>query len=319
MTFDEFKSLDVLGAYSEFKSVDYAKMTGEIPSNLHDHINSKCLCGSDRMTNGVTITCCDPRCYIKLGHRMSNMFSRFGAKNLGPSTCIKIMNFGIKNGIFALPSHLEIFNTFERFEYILGDRFYDLLIGIDLINQSRMNFAQMVQAVEIPGFDNKCSDYFYGIEDCTQLKDEIKSVGVVKFMLDRGVKDLKKSLNLVLYLTDVYILERTFRGEKIRKIIKDVKICLTGPVYPEGVYMKRDDFIRYVNNISKVGDIQVFNISESGAATSAYVIADSSSNSRKYLKAKERESYNPSQKILYTSTEFVNLLRNEVKKCQELK
>ena len=63
----------------------------------------------------------------------------------------------------------------------------------------------------------------------------------------------------------------------------------------------------------------MFNISESGAATSAYVIADSSSNSRKYLKAKERESYNPSQKILYTSTEFVNLLRNEVKKCQELK
>ena len=174
----------------------------------------------------------------------------------------------------------------------------------------------MVEAVNIPGFGSLCQDYFRGIENCTQLQDEIKRVGVVKFMLDRGVEDLKKDLNLVLFLSDVYVLERTFRGEKISKILKDVKICITGPVSPEGVYMKRDDFIRYVNKLSKVGDIQVFNISESGPATSSYVIADSPSSNRKYLKAKEREAYNPSQRVLYTSTEFVNLIRNEVEKCK---
>lgn len=318
MKFEEFRELDKLGAYSEYKSVEYAKMSGEIPSNLHEHINSKCECGSDRMTNGVSITCCDPRCYIKLGHRLSNLFSKFGAKNLGPSTCIKIMNFGIKNNIFVLPSHLEIFNKFREFEYILGSKYYDLTIGLGIIHNTPMPFYKIVQSVNIPGFDTECISYFKDIESSVQLKDELNKVGVVDFMAQRGVYDLKKCFNLVLGLSDVYIFEKLFLGERINKILKDVKICLTGPVSPNGVYMKRDDFVRYVNKISKVGDIQVFNIVESGAATSNYVIADSPSPSRKYVKAKEREAYNPGQKIIYTSTEFVELIMKEVMKCKEL-
>ena len=317
MTFEEFKKLDVLNAYSEFKSVDYAKMTGELPSNLHDHIDSKCLCGSDRMTNGVSITCCNPRCYIKLGHRMSNLFSKFGAKNLGPSTCIKIMKFGIQNEIFVLPSHLEIFMTFDKFEYILGERFYDLILAIDLVHKTPMSFYQMVQSIGIPGYDSKCLDIFKDIESTKHLKEEFDRIGVVQYLSQFGVEDLKMSLNLVLYLGDIYAFERTFRGERIGKILKDVKICVTGPVYPEGAYMKRDDFVRYVNSMSRVNGFQVFNITESGPATATYVIADSPSPSRKYVKAKERESYNPNSKIIYTSTEFVNLIKSEVEKCKE--
>lgn len=318
MKFEEFRELDKLGAYSDYKSVEFAKMSGEIPSILHDYINSKCECGSDRMTNGVSITCCDPRCYIKLGHRLSNLFSKFGAKNLGPSTCIKIMNFGIKNNIFVLPSHLEIFNKFKEFEYILGSKYYDLTIGLGIIHNTPMPFYKIVQSVNIPGFDSECVNYFKDIENSVQLKDELNKFGVVDFMAQRGVYDLKKCFNLVLGLSDVYVFERLFLGERINKILKDVKICLTGPVSPNGVYMKRDDFIRYVNKLSKVGDIQIFNIVESGPATSNYVIADSPSPSRKYVKAKERESYNPSQRIIYSSTEFVELIMKEVMKCQEL-
>lgn len=318
MRFEEFKELDRLGAYAEFKSVEFAKMSGEIPSNLHEHISSKCECGSDRMTNGVTITCCNPRCYIKLGHRLSNLFSKFGAKNLGPSTCIKIMNFGVKNNIFVLPSHLEVFNKFKEFEYILGSKYFDLAIGLDLVHRSTLSFYQIVQAVGIPGFDNECSEYFKDVESSEKLKEELERIGVVEFMAQRGVYDLKKCFNLVLGLSDVYVFEKLFRGERISKLIKDVKICVTGPVYPDGVYMKREEFLRHVNKLSRLGSIQIFNITETGAATAAYVIADSPSPSRKYLKAKERESFNPSVKVIYTATEFVNLIRNEVDKCREL-
>lgn len=318
MKFEEFKELDKLNAYGDYRSIKLAKMSGEIPSNLHDYIEDTCKCGSDRITNGTTLTCCSPRCYIKLGHRLSNLFSKFGVKNLGPSTCIKIMDFGIKRDIFVLPSHIEIFNKFKEFEYILGSKYYDLTIGLELIHSNSIPFYKIVQSVGIPGFDSECINYFKDIENSIQLKEELNKHGVVKFMSDRGVYDLKKSFNLVMCLTDIYIFEKLFRGEVITKILKDVRICLTGPVYPNGTYMKRDEFVRYLNSISKIGSVQLFNISESGASTSSYVIADSPSNSRKYLKAKEREYYNPNQRVIYTSTEIVELIEKEVMKCKEL-
>lgn len=318
MNFKEFKLLDSLNAYADYKSVDYAKMTGEIPEILHDYINSKCMCGSDRMTNGVSLTCCNPRCYIKLGHRLSEFFSYFGAKNLGPATCIKITKLGVQGGIFSLPSQLEVFTTFEKFEYLLGEKYYDLLLGLETVHKNTLTLGQMVQSVGIPGFDTNCSELFKDISSTTQLKEKLNEEGVVQFLHNKGIDDLKKCLNLVLYLSDVFILERTFRGEKIEKIIRNVKICITGPVYPDGVYMKREDFIRHVNSISKIGNVQLFNISESGPSTSAYVIADSPSTNSKYIKAKQRESFNPGVKVIYSATEFVNLIKEEVRKCKEL-
>lgn len=317
MTFDEFKKLDIISAYPDYKSVAFAKMTEVIPKDLAPYVEDKCLCGSDRMTNGVTITCCNPRCYIKLGHKLSGMFSKFGVKNLGPSTCIKIMKFGIDNGLFVIPSHMEIFNCFEKFEYILGAKFYDLILGIETIHNNSLNFYQIVQSVNIPGFGDKCVDYFKGIESVEQLVQEIDKHGIIDFMAQRGVYDRSMSLNLTVFLTDIFIFERLFRGRVLSEPLKNVKICITGPVSPNGVYMSRDNFVSYVNEISRIGNICVFNITQSGPSTSTYVIADSPSNNNKYLTAKNRETLNPDVKVIYTSTEFVNLIKSEVEKCKQ--
>lgn len=318
MTFDEFKELDIISAYPDYKSVKFSKMIGEIPEELAPHIEDKCVCGSDRMTNGVTLTCCNPRCYIKLGHKMSEMFSKFGAKNLGPSTCIKIMKHGINNGLFAIPSHVEIFNCFEKFEYILGAKFYDLILGIEIINNKPMGFYQMVQAIRIPGFGDKCVDYFKGIESLEQLTKEIdNSGGVINFMANRGVYDRSMGLNLTIFLTDIFIFEKLFRGTVLSEPLRNVKICITGPVRPNGVSMTRDNFVSYLNEISRIGSKCIFNITESGPITSSYVIADAPSNNRKYKAAEAREKLNPDVKIIYSSTDFVNLIKGEVEKCKQ--
>ena len=68
MEYGEFKSLDTINAYYDFVSVDEAKYLGYIPKEFHDIVDSKCKCGSDRITNksGSSIMCCNPRCISNL-------------------------------------------------------------------------------------------------------------------------------------------------------------------------------------------------------------------------------------------------------------
>jgi len=320
MKYLEFKALDVLNAYYDFVSVDDAKYLKYIPEEFHNIIESKCDCHSDRITNrsGSVITCCNPRCYIKLGHSLYSMLSYFGVKDIGEETCKKIMKMGIEQGILTVPSHVELLYKYTEFEYLLGAKYESFLDVIARIHTSSMNFHQIVRAVSITGFDTKCVDYFGDIKDSNELMEEFKRYGVVDTMANRRVFDLKKCLSLILFMKDIVLFERAFQGKLYAPALKTVKICITGPVSPEGVYMNRREFIRYCNELSSFEGFKVFEITEGGPATSPYVIADSPSSSAKYSRALEREQDNPGLKVIYTSTEFVNLIRDEVNKCKEI-
>lgn len=319
MKFSEFKSMDVLNAYYDFISVDDAKYLGYIPENFHDIVDSKCICGSDRMTNasGTVITCCDPRCYIKLGYSLSSMLSLFGAKDIGGETCKSIMYTGIKQGIFTIPSHVEILYKYPEFEYLLGARYEKLVQAVALIQTSSLSFHQIVRAVSIPDFDTSCSTIFADTKNFNDLMNEFRQYGVVNTMANKRVFDLKKCSNLFFFMKDIALFESAFQGQFDLPALKMIKICITGPVHPEGVSMNRTSFIKYCNELSKIGNSRIFEISEGGPATSPYVIADSPSSSAKYTTAKNREYCNPGLKVIYTSTEFVELIRNEVEKCKE--
>lgn len=321
MEYREFKLLDTINAYYDFVSVEDAKYLGYIPKEFHSIVNSKCLCGSDRITNksGSSVMCCNPRCYIKLGYSLCSMLKSFGGRELGEETCKKIMQVGIREGIFKIPSPVEILYNFNEFEYLLGARYDYLVEAVALIQSASLNFYQIVQSVSIPGFDTKCSDYFGDISNSDELLKEFQTYGLVNSMANRRVFDLKKCLNLALRMKDVVLFESLFIGEVERPALKSVKICITGPVSPHGVSMTRDTFIRHCNEISKFDGVRLFDVSEGGPSRSSYVIADSPSGTSKYQTGKYRQDCNPDIKILYTSTEFVDLIKREVEKCETMK
>lgn len=320
MEYSEFKALDVLNAYYDFVSVDDAKYLGYIPEEFHSIISSKCDCHSDRITtsSGSVMTCCDPRCYIKLGYSLHSMLSYFGVRDVGEETCKKMMKMGIREGILTLPSHVEVLYKFEEFRFLLGAKYNNLLEVVAKIHTSSLNFHHIVRAVSIPGFDTKCVDYFGDINNSDELLSEFKKYGVVNTMANRRVFDLKKCLNLIFYMKDVVLFEKAFQGKLYAPALKNVKICITGPVNPEGMYMNRKEFVRYCNEISSFGENKIFEISEGGPSTSPYVIADAPSGSSKYNTAVNREMDNPGLKVIYSSTEFVNLIRDEVNKCKTI-
>lgn len=321
MKFEEFKELDSINAYAEFMSVKDAKASGHIPPEYEDIFRDDCICGSDRMINTrlTTVMCVDPKCYIKMGYNLDNMLKKFGCKGLGPSTCVSICKFGKENGIFKVPSHIEILHSFQRFEHLLGAKYQDLRHAVGTIQSTPLKFYQMIQYLCIPDYDTSCKDLFGDVSNFDDLMNKINSSSVIDFLYHRGVKDTKKAIHLYLSLRDIRAFELMFVGEYTKPAIKHVNICITGVVAPEGVSMTRKEFLNYCNSISVIDGTPLFDITANSAKMSnSYVIADHPSGSDKYSKAVYRERANPGVKIIYTSTEFVELIKSEVEKCRDL-
>ena len=91
--------------------------------------------------------------YIKLGYKLNEMLTSFGAREIGEETCKKIMQVGIREGVFKIPSHVEILYNYNEFDYILGARYDYLVEAVALVQTSALNFHQIVRAIDIPGFD----------------------------------------------------------------------------------------------------------------------------------------------------------------------
>lgn len=320
MTYEEFLEFDVIGAYSDFKSVRLAKDINYIPMEYEDIIPDKCLCGSDMIINDsdTILMCCDPRCYFKMGYSLDAFFKRFDCKGLGPETCISIVKYGVTQGIFVIPSFIEILYTYEKFEHIVGHRYYDLVNAVQKIQNTTLRFYELVQYIGIPGFDITCKDYFSHISNFDELMSELNKVSIVDFLRNYGVRDVKKALNLQFYLKDIRAFESLYRGKIMRPALKNVGVVITGPVSPKGVKMNRKQFINLCNELSVVNGVPMFSIFETGALESApYFIADSPSNSRKYTAARNRELSNPGLKLIYSSEEFIEMIQDEVNKFQD--
>lgn len=320
MKFEEFKKLDSIGAYADFYSVEEMKELGYIEEDFHEYVPNTCECGSDIMMNGdkTIMTCCNPKCYVKMGYSLNSMLKSFGCKGLGPVSCVSICRKGVREGIFIIPSHIEVLNNFKRFEGLLGAKYDDLVNAVLTIHKTPLKFYEMVQYLGIPGFDTCCVDLFGDVKNFEDLLEKLNEKDIETFFRHRGVNDLKKTFNLYVFLKDIRAFETLYLGNFSKPALKNIPICITGPVKPKGEYMTRQAFIRHCNEVSKVGDSPLFNFIESSAIESVrYVITDAPSPSRKYVRAKNREMLNPGTKIIYTATEFVELIEKEVMKCQE--
>lgn len=321
MTFEEFQVLDSIGAYSEFSSVKELKELGVLPSEYHEIIPSECQCGSDMILSDeeTILMCCNPKCYLKMAHNLNDMFKYFDCKGIGPETCLVIVKHGLKNGIFKVPSYVEILGSFEEFKFILGHRYDDLVSAVYKIHTTPLKFFEMIQCVGIPDYDKSCKDYFGDVKNFDDLMQKLNEVSIVDYLAKFGVGDLKKSLHLHLFLKDIRAFEILYQGNLIKPALKNIDIVITGPVRPHGESMARRDFVRYCNELGILDGHTLFSIHESSAIQSVnYFIADSPSSSRKYNAARSREEMNPGLKLIYTSTEFVDLIKNEVEKCRRL-
>lgn len=316
MKYEEFKNWDYLDAYNDFMPVYLAKEENIIPKDYKDLIPNNCKCGSEFIvsSNLKELRCCDPYCSEKLANRLANLFSSYGLKDLGYSTCKFIINYLKGTNKLEIPSHIEalkFYNNPELLSYLgaKGDLFKR---HCETIMNTRVSFSTLCSRMGIPYLGDSAMQIFAPISSIREIVQIVKNNKFRQYLNDRGVKNLKRILEIEYNLVPILVFESLLKVPLLKVGEYNKTVCITGPVSINGQSYTRDAFLKYCNDLGDVGEKQLFNVRQSKALNSVSIfIADYPSTTDKYTKAVARINRGENCEII-TADEFVSRLKEEV-------
>ena len=327
MDFKEIISGDVDGVYAEYVSVEDAKKSGLIPPSFVDSIPNRCDCGSEFIIKNSlkNIKCCDPKCKFKIAYSMAEMFTRFGIQGLKEGTCLKIVEWGFANNFFKIPAHTEILNlrdddSSRSLAGVIGVKYSELLLAVDIIRGSSMSYGEMVSKLAIPNFDGKIVQILSDVnstQDLLFLNKENPREGVKEYLIKHGVYSLPLIHSFIESLDVIYECEKNLTGSLRMNGIVTINIAISGSLSVQGRKLSRDNFITLANEAGKVCGVQIFSVTVGKAFQSAsYFVIDEMSASKTCQAASFRQSQS-SEKIIFTGDEFIQLIVKEARKWEQ--
>lgn len=316
MNYEEFKEWDYLDAYNDFIPVYVAKEDNLIPKDYKDLIPDKCKCGSDFIvsSNLKEMRCCDPYCPEKLANRLANLFASYGLKDLGYSTCKFIINYLKGTNQLKIPSHIEALKFYNNQDLLnnLGAKGDLFKHHCESILNTRVSFSTLCSRVGIPYLGDSATQIFAPISTMGEIVQIVKNKKFRQYLNDRGVKSLKRILEIEENLIPILLFESLLKVPLLKVGEYNKTVCITGPVSVDGKSYTRDAFLKYCNDLGDVGEKQLFNVRQSKAINSVSIfIADYPSTTDKYTKALSRINRGENCEII-TANEFVNRLKEEV-------
>lgn len=317
MEFSELQKIDIFGAFEGFVSMQQAKAEGLLMTELHSSFSDRCACGSEIIIskNLTRYTCCDPRCYFKMGDALHHVFKDFGCKNVGEVICNDMAKYALPT--LGFKSHLALLVEGPDYEVpgIYGVAMNNFRMAAYQVRTSELSFPDMVTRIGIPSIGPGSRDIFRGISGIKELLEKITHFGDVRrFLFSRGVEDLMKCFYLHHYLEDIFYAEFTVFTTKVPVGKIDMPICITGEIHYNGYRVKKREFVDFCNKRGQLSpNFRLFNIHMNEAVNSNdHIIADGPSSNAKYITALERQQWYDQEgfnkKILYTPNEFVDLL-----------
>lgn len=323
MRFNELEA-SPLKPFQDFISVKRAKELDLIPQIYSTVFADDCGCGSERMARlsgndgAVTgITCCDPRCPIKMSYQLTTMFERFGYKGIGKATCTKVVQ--------------DFMETGEKFDFadilIRGDKVISLTGAIgarwgeamDLIRSSKQNLGSMIYKWSFPGLGSKFEDIMHGISSVSQLAEIIRAEGYFQFFSKRGVKSLTTLWYFREYLSEISKLSTEFKDCITISLDKVLAICMTGRMQSSLGNLTKKEYLNLCStyleqrNLSDPFEIKAVDT----VSKATFVIAGEDSvagKTSKYRQALEKEKVlkvaknDPNYKVLFSPDEFLALI-----------
>lgn len=271
MNLEELKRSYVsYNTFDHFIEVASAKKAGLIPASFAEYFDDKCACGSTRIIsyNLRQMQCVDPRCPIKQGLALHNLFTNFECKGVGEQLCVKTYNLvraldekkrrESGQGILQTKSYVEILALPEETFPIAfrGSAAGDTFLSYKrLICSRKLTFADMISKLGIPEMGRSANNLFKGINNIQQLLDTInKEGGVNNFCEHRGVHDNNKKFWLYNSLTDIYVASSIFSNIRPAGLQQE-DVCITGSIFLDGNRMTKKDFVAYCNELSNTPPI----------------------------------------------------------------
>ena len=257
------------------------------------------------------VLCCNPRCKFKVANIMAEMFTNYGCRNLGYSSCLDMLQMD-DSDVYSSVAFLV--TDIDRYIGLGSSKYVDILNAKNILINTTVTAATLVNNMALPGIGNSLAVVlrYYGTVD--EMIFDFKQRGIATCLSEFNIQSPMKYFYVREYLSDIYCASQVLKSS-IRPV-GDItwRVCITGAVHPEGKYMSRNDFINYLNEISIAKDgLKLYEVLLcSGPINATYVVADTASGNDKYVKAMKRAKETGRSDFLVTSTELVQKIKSEV-------
>ena len=297
-TLTELKSLT--SAYDGFSVIQDCDI-GDYYRDIFPHY---CECGAEMIMTepGHTqLQCCNPGCYIKMGHRLSHFISFLGYKGFGEASglallrgCHDKLKFNSFLAAFLLSEH-DVLSCLTEYYTSL---FFE--IRDDIFNRS-FAFVDAISALGIQGIGSR-SSLFSVVKSPVLLLDYILKHKTDELCDACGIQAPMTRFHLKAATLDICTLMKDVMPNIEDTPKGEVFVAITGKVSVNGKAYTRPEFIALCESIQDANGAQIYKLVETRAENKLqYVIADEYSTSSKYKMGSRLGK-------LITANEFYNML-----------
>lgn len=279
MTLKELQS--VTSAYNAFATIEQCNIPDYYKSVFPHH----CECGAEMIMTepGHTqLQCCNPTCWVKMGHRLSYFISSLGYKGFGEQSGLSLLRATHDNLKFR-----SFLATFLLTDTELSSGLTEYYVGLfndikDDIYHRAFHFTDAISALGIPNIGSR-STFFDVVKSPVILLDYVlqKKTDVLCDMA--GIQAPITRFQLSTFRVDIATLMKDVMPNILDTPKGEVFVAITGRVSVRGQSYSRYEFIALCESISDGSGVQPYKIVETKAESKLqYVIADTPSNSDKY-------------------------------------
>ena len=271
LTLSELQKLT--SAYNNFATIENCNL----PPYYKEVFPKRCECGAEMIMTepGHTqLQCCNPDCWVKMGHRLAYFVSSLGYKGFGEQSGLSLLR--ATHDKLRFQSFLA---TFLLTDTELSSGLTESSVGLfneikEDLKLRAFHFVDAISALGIPNIGSR-SAFF----------DVVKSpVVLLEYVLQKKTNDLCDIAGIQAPITRFQL--STFRVD-IVTLMKDVMpnildtprgevfIAITGKVSVKGASYSRSEFIALCESISDGTGVQPYKLVETKAESKLqYVIAE---------------------------------------------
>lgn len=279
MTLEELKN--VTSAYNSFATIQDC----ELPDYYKEVFPHRCECGAEMIMTepGHTqLQCCNPTCWVKMGHRLAYFISSLGYKGFGEQSGLSLLR--ATHDKLKFRSFLA---TFLLTDTELSSGLSEYYVGLfndikDDIQHRAFYFSDAISALGIPNIGSK-SSFFDVVKSPVILLDYVLHKKTDMLCDMAGIQAPITRFQLSSFRVDIVTLMKDVMPNILDTPKGEVFVAITGKVSVRGQAYSRNEFIALCESISDGSGVQPYKLVETKAESKLqYVIADTPSNTDKY-------------------------------------
>lgn len=280
----------------EFITVEDAKSNGLIPSAFHPYFADKCeWCGAPMQINDMCtiLKCGNPGCYRRVGNQAAALLKDLGYKGYGPQT---------------LTSYCTYMGISSILDFLLKP--LPPLEPLKDLNNLNPTFPTLLEMLHIPNLGSKAHKIFATYDSLVEAIEDKGGVDefftyVVSVMggyesASQFIQTLQDYFDVICSITD-YV---KVASQAAQTILVEITGHITRVRGDNGETLTKDAYIRALNNMARPLGIEF--VRSSKFTQLQFIIADSPSNSRKYLIGAERGILVTSDNLLATVSKMLS-------------